>query len=164
MQFEHFKFLVEHMFEAGENGQIRQKYDAIDVEAMHPLVLAYIGDAYFTLYVRGRLLSYEQSKVRILNVFGAQMVSAAWQSAAYQALESCLTNEERDVFRRGRNAKSHAPRSATVAQYRASTGFETLLGTLYLKGNFRRLEELAGKAFAVITQKMRQEIAVKKNR
>lgn len=163
MQFEHFKFLVEHLFETDDNGIIKKKYDKMRPAAMNPLVLAYIGDAYFNLYVRSRLLAYEQNKVQILHKFGAQIVSAVWQDIAYRAIEPELSEEERDIFRRGRNAKSNVPKSATVAQYRTSTGFETLLGTLYLEEKFARLEELAARSFHVISGEMLKKIEEKSN-
>ncbi len=157
MQFEHFKYLVDTMFEEAETGGLKQKYHDMRVEAMNPLVLAYIGDAYFNLYVRGKLLAYEQNKVQVLHRFGAQIVSAAWQSVAYQEIAKELTEEEQNFFKRGRNAKSHVPKSATVAQYRASTGFEAMLGALYLKEEYERLHELVEKSFQIIAQAMMEK-------
>lgn len=162
MKFERFKFLVESMFVPGEEGEVRQRYEEIDVKSLNPLVLAYIGDAYFHLFVRTRLLSYEQGKVQILHQFGAQIVSAVWQATAYQQMEGMLTEEEKAVFRRGRNAKSHAPRSASVAQYHASTGFEALLGTLYLNENHERLQQLSEAAFKIISQEMMKHVHAEK--
>ena len=69
-----------------------------------------------------------------------------------------LTEEEQAVFRRGRNAKSHAPRSASVAEYHTSTGFEALLGTLYLQEKYERLYDVAEAAFQVISREMMEEI------
>lgn len=158
MQFDHFKFLVEGLFIADEAGDIREKYREVRPEALHPLVLAYIGDAYFNLFVRGKLLAYEQNKVQVLHSFGSQIVSAVWQAAAYHGIEDRLTEEEKTVFRRGRNTKSHVPKSATVAEYRASTGFEALLGALYLQGKTDRLCELAEKSFQIISQEMMQKV------
>ena len=59
MKFDHFKMLVDMMFQPDGAGGVRQKYDAVDVKQLNPLVLAYVGDAYFHLFVRTRLLSYE---------------------------------------------------------------------------------------------------------
>lgn len=158
MKFEHFKKLVDMMFVPDGSNGILQRHEEVDVRALHPLVLAYIGDAYFNLFVRGRLLSYEQSKVQVLHSFGAQIVSAVWQARAYDGIEAMLTEEEKAVYRRGRNAKSHAPRSASVAQYHMSTGFEALLGSLYLQENMERLYELAEASFQVISKGMMEEI------
>ena len=100
--------------------------------------------------------------MQILHQFGAQIVSAVWQATAYQQMEGMLTEEEKAVFRRGRNAKSHAPRSASVAQYHASTGFEALLGTLYLNENHERLQQLAEAAFKIISQEMMKHVHAEK--
>lgn len=161
MEFDHFKFLVDSIFQADETGAVKKKYKDIRVEALNPLVLAYIGDAYFNLYVRGKLLAHEQNKVQVLHRFGAQIVSATWQSVAYHGIEEMLTEDEKAVFRRGRNAKSHVPKSATVAEYRASTGFEALLGSLYLEEKHERLYELVDKAFHIISHEMMNKTKVK---
>lgn len=109
--------------------------------SLSPLVTAYIGDAYFHLYVRTRLLQITK-RIDKLHGFSSEIVSATFQADAYKKIEKYLTDEEKDIFRRGRNAKSHAPRSATIQEYHASTGFEALLGELFLNKNFERLEEI----------------------
>lgn len=162
MKFDHFKFLVDSLFSPNEAGKVQQRYAAADVKALNPLVLAYVGDAYFHLFVRGKLLAYEQNKVQVLNQFSAQIVSAVWQAKAYHGIEPMLTEEEKAVFRRGRNAKSHAPRKATVAEYHMSTGFEALLGMLYLNKQHERLYELAEAAFDIISEAMMQHVQAKK--
>ena len=117
-----------------------------EIKTLSPLVLAHVGDAYFHLFVRTRLLeiTYNITKLHDLS---AQIVSATAQAKIYRELETFLTDDERDIFRRGRNAKSHAPRKATVAEYHASTGFEALLGELFLRQNFSRLDEIFERAF-----------------
>lgn len=159
MTFEHLKKLVDMMFVPDGSGGVLQRYDKVDPRELHPLVLAYIGDAYFHLFVRGRILSYEQAKVQVLHQFSAQMVSAVWQSKAYQSIEHMLTEEEKAIYRRGRNAKSHAPKSASVAEYHASTGFEALLGSLYLRKDEERLYEIAEAAFQAISKAMMEKTA-----
>ena len=114
---------------------------SIDTRELSPLVTAYIGDAYFHLYVRTRLLQ-KTKKIDKLHELSAEIVSATFQADAYKKIEKYLTDEEKDIFRRGRNAKSHAPRVATVAEYHASTGFEALLGELFIKKNLARLDEI----------------------
>lgn len=162
MKFEYYKKLVDMMFTPDGNGGVLQRYDTVDPKTVNPLVLAYIGDAYFHLFVRGRILSYEQSKIQVLHQFSAQIVSAVWQDRAYRAIEHLLTPEEIGVYKRGRNAKSHAPRSASVAQYHSSTGFEALLGYLYLMERNERLYELSEASFQVISRAMMTEISEKK--
>ena len=72
-----------------------------------------------------------------------------------------LTDDEKAIYRRARNAKSHAPRSSTVAEYHSSTGFEALLGSLYLRDEDERLYEIAEASFEVISKAMMQEIQAK---
>lgn len=158
MKFEHFKRLVDMMFQPDGADGIKQRYASVDVRQLNPLVLAYVGDAYFHLYVRTRLLSYEQSKVQALHSFSAQIVSAVWQAKAYKGIEGMLNENEKAIYRRGRNAKSHAPRSSSIAEYHASTGFEALLGSLYLSEQEERLYEIAEAAFKVISKAMMQDI------
>ena len=78
------------MFLPDEAGNIRTRYENVDAANIHPLVLAYIGDAYFHLYVRMRLLSYEQTQVQALHAFSAQIVSALWQARAYRAMAAII--------------------------------------------------------------------------
>ena len=117
-----------------------------EIKTLSPLVLAHVGDAYFHLFVRTRLLQVTRNVTK-LHDLSAQIVSATAQAKIYRELETFLTDDERDIFRRGRNAKSHAPRKATVAEYHASTGFEALLGELFLRQNFSRLNEICERAF-----------------
>ena len=116
------------------------------IGTLSPLVLAHIGDAYFHLYVRTHLLQITHN-INRLHDLSAEIVSAPAQAKIYHAIENFLTDDERDIFRRGRNAKTHAPRKSTVAEYHASTGFEALLGELFLRKNFTRLEEICDLAF-----------------
>lgn len=155
MNFDHFQTLVNNFFTVNEAGELSPaKYTDIPVERLPALVLAYIGDAYFTLYVRTRLLGYEQNKVRVLHTFDAKMVSAVMQSKAVKALEAELLPEEADIVRRGRNAKSTVPKSASIAEYRYATGFEALVGYLYLQKKQDRLSEIVDKAFTIISREM----------
>ena len=158
MKFERFQQLVRMMFLPDAAGGIRTRYENVDAANIHPLVLAYIGDAYFHLYVRMRLLSYEQTQVQALHAFSAQIVSALWQARAYRGISDMLTEEEQTIYRRARNTKSHAPRSASVADYHTSTGFEALLGSLYIRGERARLEEIAEAAFQIIAKEMMENI------
>lgn len=158
MKFNHFRFLVDRLFEAdAAGGAPRQRYQGVEPERLPPLVLAYIGDAFFSLFTRTRLLGFEQNKVQVLHTFDARMVSASMQAVACRALEPQLTEYEQGVLRRGRNARSTVPKSATVAEYRYSTGFEAVLGYLYLKEDYARLEELAEQAFVIIAQEMMKQ-------
>lgn len=155
LKFEHFQKLLENtLARMGEAGAPAASAEPAPEQAP-PLVLAYIGDAYFTLYVRTRLLEYEQRQVRILHTFDAQIVSATMQAFALRQLEPALSEQELAVIRRGRNAKSKTPKSASVQDYHYSTGFEALLGYLFLQKEYLRLTEIAEKAFLCIAREIR---------
>lgn len=114
-----------------------------DLNAYSPLVLAYIGDAVFELYVRTLLVSKGNAPVNKLHRQSISFVKAKSQSDTIHKLLESLTHEEQDIVRRGRNAKSGTiPKNADVTDYRYATGFETLLGYLYLKEDYTRLLEL----------------------
>ena len=152
MNFEQFRYLKTHALTIGTDGMPQKKYETTEVRNLSPLVLAYIGDAVFDLFVRTRLLDFEQNKVRILHDYDAVIVSATMQSLAFREIEASLTEAEKAIVRRGRNAKSTVPKSATVRDYRYSTGFEALLGTLYLTKNYSRLEQISEQAFVAISR------------
>ena len=158
MRFDRFRAIVGSMFTPDGEGGIAERYEGMDVRLASSLVLAYIGDAYFHLFVRTRLLSFEQSQVHVLSDFAAQIVSAVWQARAYRGIAAMLTEEEQTIYRRARNTKSHAPRSASVADYHASTGFEALLGSLYIRHETERLEEITEAAFQIIAKAMMEEM------
>ena len=88
------------------------------------LILAYIGDAVFSLHARTTMLSAESSHVRVLHTVLARMASAPFQAKALRELEASLTEQEQAVVRRGRNAKSRVPRNASIAEYHSSTALE----------------------------------------
>ena len=112
-----------------------------DPESLPPLVLAYIGDAVFELYVRLRLITQLQT-MNQLHEHAVRHVKAASQSEFLAILQPHLTEDEERIMRRGRNAKETVPRRANPVEYRRSTGFEALLGYLYLTGKNQRLKEL----------------------
>lgn len=108
-----------------------------------PITLAYLGDSVYEVYVRNRLLERGFVKVNDLHKQAVSYVRARAQAQALEMLRPTLSEEEADVVRRGRNAKSHsAPKSSDAAEYAASTAFETLIGFLYLAGRHERLAEV----------------------
>lgn len=149
MKFAQYQLLKEHALAAcqAEGGAALNN---IDAKQINPIVLAYIGDVVFSMYVRLRLLP-TSSHVRVLNDLGMKYVSAVCQSVAMEGLEAGLTDEESQVFHRGRNAKSTVPKSASVHQYRMATAFEALLGYLFLEEREERLEELLDASFKIIS-------------
>jgi len=132
-----------------------------DPKQVHPVELAYIGDAVFSLYVRRRLLPVS-SHVQVLHDLAARMVSAVMQAKAMDALEGELTEEESQIARRGRNTKSTVPKSARVREYRQGTAFEALMGYLYLMDQKERLHELMDRSFVLIQKAMLAERNKKK--
>lgn len=154
MKFEEFCRKKNQALQFDAAGTLLQRYENVETKALPPLILAYMGDSWFDLFVRRRLLDFEQSKVRILHEYDAVIVSATMQALALREIAAELTEEEQGVVRRGRNAKSTVPKSATVRDYRSSTGFEALFGFLYLEGRLTRLAELAEKSFTIIAREM----------
>ncbi|MGE5370604.1 MAG: Mini-ribonuclease 3 [Solirubrobacterales bacterium] len=121
-----------------------------EVSQLSPLVLAYIGDGVFELAVRTRLVHAGIRKPDELHKAAVRQVRAEAQAALARALEPRLTEAELDLIKRGRNAKGRTPQGTTsIADYRLSTGFETLLGYHYLAGNRERLAEILDWIFAL---------------
>ena len=107
------------------------------------LGLAHLGDGVFELMVRSWLCLHGKAKVKDLHRATVAYVAAPAQAAAAERLLPLLTEEEADVYRRGRNTAPHSvPRAATRAQYQPATGLEALLGWLYLQGRTDRLNQL----------------------
>ena len=107
-------------------------------ELYSPLVLAYLGDAVFELYIRAMLVKQANTSVNELHRRARDYVSAGAQAGMYHRLKDNLTEEEHAVIKRGRNAKTHTIRTAPVNDYRHATGLEALFGYLYLKGEHDR--------------------------
>lgn len=108
-----------------------------------PVTLAFVGDAVYTLRVREKLVRSADFKTGELNKLSSAKVSARGQSALLPRLEGMFTEEEADIFRRGRNAKKGTrSKNASVGEYNRSTGFEAVLGYLYLTGRHARIDEL----------------------
>ena len=107
-------------------------------EEYSPLVLAYLGDAVFELYIRAMLVGKANTSVNELHRSALMYVSAGAQSGMYHRIISELTDEEQAVIKRGRNAKPHTARNAPVNEYRHATGLEALFGYLYIKGDSDR--------------------------
>ena len=110
---------------------------------MNPLVLASVGDAVYTLFVRTRLARTHDWNAGKLHKTAAVRVCAAAQKDAFFIIEPCLTEAEKAVARRGRNTHpSTVPKSADITTYRVATALEAVLGYLYISGQCERAEEL----------------------
>ena len=111
-----------------------------DLRSYSPLTLAYIGDGVYELIIRTILVKKGNCPVNRLHNKASSLVKAGAQSAIMEVIEEKLTPEELSVYRRGRNA--HSPtmaKHATMADYRRATGFEALMGYLYLKEDYTRM-------------------------
>ena len=111
-----------------------------DLRSYSPLTLAYIGDGVYELIIRTILVKKGNCPVNRLHKKASSLVKAGAQSAIMEVIEEELTPEELSVYRRGRNA--HSPtmaKHATMADYRRATGFEALMGYLYLKEDYTRI-------------------------
>lgn len=107
-----------------------------------PLVLAYIGDAIYEVYVRNYLVSQHNMQVDKLHKMAVSMVKSSAQAKSFHKIENLLTEEEVAVFKRGRNAKSSVPKNSDMSEYKTATGLEALVGYIYLKGDKNRLDEI----------------------
>ena len=113
-----------------------------------PLVLAYIGDSVYELYIRERLAGEKHKNVNDLHRRTVRYVKASAQAAILRRMENELTEREQDVVRFGRNAHSGTvPKNAELSDYRAATGFEALIGYLKESGQDDRLKTLLDAAF-----------------
>ena len=114
-----------------------------EARQINPVVLAFVGDAVYSLYVRTRLTVTGEGRASEFQRASSKVVSAKGQSEFLGELLPLFTEEEEEIFRRGRNAKKGAKsKSASAAEYNRSTGFEAVLGYLHLTGNSARIEEL----------------------
>lgn len=122
----------------------KQALSPVEAAQFNPVALAFLGDAVYSLYVREKLLiSQSVQKTAVLQKAAARVVSASGQSQALETIFDAFTEEESEVFRRGKNAKkSTKSKSASSSEYNRSTGFEAVLGYLYLTGQDERISQL----------------------
>lgn len=126
----------------------------IDIRTYSPLVLAYIGDAVYEVIIRTKIVSKGNAPVNKLHNQSSQLVKAQTQAAIMKAIEHILTEEELKIYKRGRNAKSTtSAKNATVGEYRIATGFEALIGYLYLQEEYVRIIDIVKKGLLVLEDK-----------
>lgn len=114
-----------------------------DIRSFSPLTLAYIGDAVYEIVIRTIIVEKGNAPVNKLHHKASSLVKAVAQKAAMEKILPLLTEEEEAVYKRGRNAKSYtSAKNASVIDYRIATGFEALMGFLYLMGRNERILEL----------------------
>ena len=114
-----------------------------DLRTYSPLTLAYIGDGVYELVIRTILVKKGNCPVNQLHKKASSLVKAEKQSEMIGVLEREFTEEEIHVYKRGRNAKSYTTaKNASISDYRRATGFEAVMGYLYLKGDYTRMIDL----------------------
>lgn len=117
-----------------------EKMDRVKAKELNPVVLAFVGDAVYSLFVREKLVFNSDKKAGELNKLAVSEVRASAQAEFYDRIKALLTEEEDNIFHRARNAKKGTKaKSATVAEYNVSTGLEAVLGFLYIVGDVDRL-------------------------
>lgn len=128
------------------NDFIEFNKDEQEVNLMPPLVWAYVGDCVYELYVRTKLVNDTKLKPHALHVEAIKKVKAKAQADTLKKIYEELTEKEKDIVRRGRNAENHhLPKNANVQDYMYATAFEALIGYLYLSKDTNRLKEIFNK-------------------
>lgn len=123
----------------------------IKVDTLSPLTLAFTGDAVFSLFVREMLVCDANRPVGKLHKLSVNWVKAEAQSKGMRAILPLLTEKETEVFKRGRNAHtSHTPKNQSGCDYHYATGFEALVGYLYLRDETVRLNQLLNEVIKAI--------------
>lgn len=122
---------------------INREKSEMDINMLSPLTWAYVGDAVYELYIRTNLVNKTKLKPHKLHIESIKYVKASAQAEVLNKLQNVLTEEEKNIVRRGRNQESHhLPKNADTADYSHSTAFEALIGFLYLSKKEERLEEI----------------------
>ena len=114
-----------------------------EVDLMSPLTWAYIGDAVYELFIRNKLINETNLKPHKLHIEAIKYVKAKSQAEKLNEIYETLTDEEKDIVRRGRNTQNHhLPKNSNVQEYMYATAFEALIGYLYLTKQNARLREI----------------------
>ena len=114
-----------------------------DINQLSPLNWAYVGDAVFELYIRTYLINNTNLKPHKLHIEAIKYVKASSQAKMLENIYEYLSEEEKEIVRRGRNAENHhLPKHSNVQEYMYSTAFEALIGYLYLCNNIPRVKEI----------------------
>ena len=114
-----------------------------EINLLSPLTWAYIGDCIYELYVRTNLVNTTKLKPHAMHLKAIEKVKSHSQEENLKKIYDMLTDEEKDIVRRGRNAKNHhVPKNSNVQEYSYATAFEALIGYLYLTKKNKRLKEI----------------------
>lgn len=127
---------------------IKREKEIEDVRLMPPLVWAYVGDCVYELFVRMQLINTTKLNPHKLHIEAIKYVKAQSQAETLARIYDDLTDEEKNIVRRGRNAENHhLPKNANATDYMYSTAFEALIGYLYLSKQDERLNEILSKCY-----------------
>ena len=122
---------------------IKREKNEVDVNLLSPLTWAYVGDGVYELFIRTHLINKTKLKPHKLHIEAIKYVKAKSQADILRRIEDSLTDEEKDIVRRGRNAENHhLPKNTNIEEYMYSTAFEALIGYLYLCKKDERLKEI----------------------
>ena len=114
-----------------------------EVDMLSPLVWAYVGDSVYEMFIRTNLINKSNAKPHKLHIESIKYVKAKAQADILKKIQEDLTEEEKNIVRRGRNTENHhVAKNANVADYAQSTAFEALIGYLYLSKKDKRLKEI----------------------
>ncbi|UYO63410.1 ribonuclease III [Acetobacterium wieringae] len=133
---------------------IEKSYTIEQAAAMNPLALAYLGDGIYSDMIRKYLLGCGHQNVNFMTKTSIRYVRASAQAQIIRELLPQLTEAEQRIFKRGRNTASQVPRNANPSDYRYATGFETLIGYLFLCGETERMNALIVQSIAIINQSL----------
>ena len=135
------------------NGFIKDKFNLsdIDIKTYSPLTLAYIGDSIYDLIIRSMVVDTKNTQANKLHNEVSGYVKAEAQAVIMDEILGDLTDEEINIYNRGRNAKQKTfAKNASMSDYKKATGFEALIGFLYLSGLDDRMMELILKGVEII--------------
>ncbi len=122
---------------------IERKKNLQEAKMLSPLVWAYVGDSIYEMFIRTHLVNHSNAKPHKLHIESIKYVKAKAQAETLKKISDHLTDEEKDIVRRGRNTENHhVAKNANVADYSQSTAFEALIGYLYLTKQDERLLEI----------------------
>lgn len=125
----------------------------MDTREVNVKTLAYIGDVVYELYIREHVISNSREQVNKLHKKTIKYVSAKAQARIVAAMDNELSDEEKDIIRRGRNAEANTvPKNTDVVTYKIATGFESLIGFLYLEKRIERLEYIIDRSIKIIEE------------
>ena len=123
----------------------------IEIRNLNPQSLAFVGDAVFSLYIRHKIVLADKEKPNDQHKHTTHFVKASGQSDIIKNIENILTEEELKIYKRARNYKTNnIAKNSSVTDYKRATGFEALLGYLYLTNNKERLNEILNLSYEII--------------